>query len=806
MRWFVQSEGRGARRAGRSNPVLGALALGIFGLICFSIGWYSNPGPRVTADPPSKGWSIRVHDPPPPDASPTEEPTDPILVPSPNSTPDTSPSAPPPAVDLSGTIAALKGKRDPAKLNVFVLYGTRPETIKLAPVVRELRARSGEFVTTVIDVGQHTDMIRTLQEHLQLQPDLHLKVMKPGQSLNELSAKVVAQLGELVDSLQPHAVVVQGDTSTAMLGAVLTFNSRLHVVHVEAGLRTGQLQSPFPEELNRRVIGQVCTLCFAPTMLSARYLANEGLSPDRVFVVGNTVIDQLHWSVAHPPGDAVDKVSLKRLDNDERVELSETKDQILARKGHVLLVTAHRRENLGDAMKHMFEAIKGVATGPGSENLKVVFPVHANPKVRDEARAILGGMANVFLVEPVDYPYFVQVLRRVTLVLTDSGGIQEEAVSLGIPTLVARTTTERQEGVIAGVTKLVGTESASITREIGTLMSDSGRYNAMAHASNPFGDGQSSKKIVATMANERDRLRRVPDTRNDFVNVASSSTGLTAAGVDFTNEVGHNAGRKTQLGTVTVVLNAFKRDPRLLERQIELLEAQTMRPASIVVWQNENHVDLSGVLTKHPQVKHVHSKHWNMRFHGRFLLALMIDTEFVAYADDDAMPGKNWLRTATNLVQRENSLVGTECRTFEWPAVMNPSTPYLKVHEFVEPRGEGQPVDFVGHWWVMKSAWSHWIWSMPHPSFYSAEDASISALLQMRGNIGTYCYRKKGRPTDDQPELNLDSVVSDKSITNRAENVASWRDPNAQTIRMQIFRYWLRQGWVPLKQLAQTNK
>lgn len=356
---------------------------------------------------------------------------------------------------------------------VLVVYGTRPEAIKMAPVVAAVRARPGRLKAVVCATAQHREMTDQVQEVFGLVPDLDLDLMRPGQTLNDLAARSLAAIDRALERVGPDWVLVQGDTTTAMTVGLAAFHRRVKVGHVEAGLRTGDLARPFPEEANRCVIDVVASALFAPTERSRRRLLEEGHSPERVFLTGNTGIDALLSVAARTGGVTV---------SDE------------------VLVTVHRRESFGTPIREIFAAVRELAERfPG---LRFVYPVHPNPNVLAPARELLGGVPNVELHQPFDYPELVKRLARARLVLSDSGGIQEEAPSFGKPVLVLRETTERPEGVEAGVARLVGADRARIVQEATTLLTDERAWRAMATAVNPYGDGRAAERIAAILAGE----------------------------------------------------------------------------------------------------------------------------------------------------------------------------------------------------------------------------------------------------------------------------------------------------------------
>lgn len=371
----------------------------------------------------------------------------------------------------------------PAK--ILVIFGTRPEAIKLFTVVEALK-QDPRFEPVVCVSAQHRAMLDQVLEIAGITPDHDLDLMRPNQTLDGLTAALLTELGEVMDKVKPDRVIVQGDTATAMAGALAAYYRKLPVDHVEAGLRSGNIYHPWPEEVNRKIIGGIASLHFAPTTTSEAALLRENVSADRVHVTGNTVIDALHWVLARI---------------EAQPSLAAGLDDLAERfKGkRIIGVTSHRRENFGHGMENIASAIRQIAERPDTA---IIFPVHLNPNVRAVMNERLVGLDNVALIEPLDYPHFARLLSMVEIMLTDSGGVQEEAPALGKPVLVMRETTERPEGVVAGTARLVGTDSSRIVSEIFSLLDDKAAYEAMARAHNPFGDGQSSRRIVDALAQE----------------------------------------------------------------------------------------------------------------------------------------------------------------------------------------------------------------------------------------------------------------------------------------------------------------
>lgn len=372
-----------------------------------------------------------------------------------------------------------------APATILVVFGTRPEAIKLFPVVAALKA-DPRFRVRVCVSGQHRDMLDQVLEIAGIVPDHDLDLMRPDQSLDALTAALLTGLGQVIDAEKPDRVMVQGDTATAMCGALAAYYRKIPVDHVEAGLRSGNIHHPWPEEINRKVIGTIASLHFAPTETAAAALRAENVDAARVHVTGNTVIDALHWvtgRIEAEPQLASDLAELERRFAGKRV----------------IGVTSHRRENFGGGLEAIAEAIRRIAA---RDDLALIFPVHPNPNVRKVMHGGLAGLVNVALVEPLDYPHFARLLGLAEIMLTDSGGVQEEAPALGKPVLVMRETTERPEGVAAGTARLVGTDPDRIVTEIFTLLDDKAAYETMARAHNPFGDGHAARRILEILGNE----------------------------------------------------------------------------------------------------------------------------------------------------------------------------------------------------------------------------------------------------------------------------------------------------------------
>ena len=362
---------------------------------------------------------------------------------------------------------------------IMTVYGTRPEAIKVAPVVSALQA-DDRFHSVVVSTGQHREMLQQVNQRFGIEPNHDLMLMQPGQSLNQIVSRAVAGLDKIIEAETPDVIIAQGDTSTAMGAALAGFHRGVAVVHLEAGLRTGNISSPFPEEANRKIIGQVASLHLAPTQESRENLRRENFRSKDIVVTGNTVIDALlaasNWDVEFDDARLRDACASTR---------------------ELVLVTTHRRENL-DAMKEIGGALQDLATAYPDRIF--ALPLHLNPKVRDAVLPAVEHLPNVIITDPLPYDQFTALMNRATIVLTDSGGVQEEAPSLGKPVLVMRENTERPEAVVAGTVKLVGTDRQRIVAEKRNLLDNEAAYNAMAYAVNPYGDGMAAARTVAAIA------------------------------------------------------------------------------------------------------------------------------------------------------------------------------------------------------------------------------------------------------------------------------------------------------------------
>ncbi len=367
------------------------------------------------------------------------------------------------------------------KTKIFTIFGTRPEAIKMAPVVKALQAHADSFCLRICVTAQHRHMLDQFLNLFSIQPDYDLNLMHPGQDLTDITVNVLTGLRDIFQRDRPDRVLVQGDTTTTFATSLAAFYEKIPVAHIEAGLRTGNVYAPWPEEMNRCLASTIADMHFAPTLLAQENLIRENIPAAQIVVTGNTVIDALLSVV-------------KRIQTNKELENQLAGQFTFLDSGkRLILITGHRRENFGEGFKHICYALSRIAC---RKDVQIVYPVHLNPNVQEPVRGILGSTKNIYLIEPLEYLSFVYLMSKSSIIITDSGGIQEEAPSLGKPVLVMRETTERPEAVTAGTVRLVGTDEGRIVRETEKLLDDPDEYGKMSRAHNPYGDGKASERIV----------------------------------------------------------------------------------------------------------------------------------------------------------------------------------------------------------------------------------------------------------------------------------------------------------------------
>lgn len=375
------------------------------------------------------------------------------------------------------------------KIKVLISFGTRPEGIKMAPVIKEIQKNSDKFDLTLCSTGQHKEMLKQVIDFFELKPDIELSVMTQNQSLSMLSSKIIGSMEEVFENTRPDMVLVQGDTTTAFLTALIAFYQKIKIGHVEAGLRTYNKYSPFPEEINRQMVSKIADLHFAPTKNAYENLEKEGIDKIKIILTGNTIVDAINWGI-----NKIENKSEKQKSEDVRYL-----ENLLDLNKKIILVTMHRRESFGEEIKNVCEALKFISQK--YKNVIIVYPVHLNPNVSGPAGEILGNIENIKLIKPLSYEPFLWLMSKSYFIITDSGGVQEEAPTLKKPVLVIRKFTERAESVELGISKLVGTDTEDIIKNASLLLDSKDEYKKMVAVVNPYGDGKASEKIAEAILN-----------------------------------------------------------------------------------------------------------------------------------------------------------------------------------------------------------------------------------------------------------------------------------------------------------------
>jgi len=708
-----------------------------------------------------------------------------------------------------------------------IVYGTRPELIKMVPLIRRLREQTDLCNLVIVSSGQHKELLLPLEEYFRISPDVDLRLMQVGGELATLASRALTEFTTLWKALKPVMVFVQGDTTTALMAGAAAFHLDVHVLHVEAGLRTGDLSSPFPEEFNRQTLGLVCTLCFAPTEMAATALSRESVHASRVVMTGNTVVDSLQYSLQHPPLTvaAAGGVVLTALDGPQgrnmQLLVAEETQSLLRGGKHVVLLTAHRRENARDGgFAALGQAVAALAKR--HPTVQWLFALHFNPAVREVILPLLSNLDNVWLVSPPAYPEFVQLLCRVTLIVSDSGGLQEEGLALGLPTLITRSNTERMEGVLAGGARLVGNRRHGVEAAVDELLSSKDVYAKMAAAPSPYGNGTAAVQILDSV-----RAWNQGQASTNSASVAAASLIRASHGAEASSPPGAKPGggaaappparkatptpvinhpvtpqhafhyRKNEL---TVVLTGYQRPAALLERQLAALERSTLKPAKVVFFQNGNYVNFSAVLTKWPNVRHIHARTWNTKFHGRFAAALLLDTEYVAIADDTNVPGPKWLEAAVQAANSSDGIIGNSGRNvvvdkfFSNPRMAYQTGRDSRINGHKTP--ELVQVDFVGHWWVCRTYHMRAMWSFQAATLWTAEDIHLSAAAMIVNGAKSYVLDVPNAVY--QPEENVNNMLT--------QDKPSYKVPGTDDERAYAVQYWLEQGWQPLSMLKHAGK
>jgi UDP-N-acetylglucosamine 2-epimerase (non-hydrolysing) len=372
---------------------------------------------------------------------------------------------------------------------ILLIFGTRPEAIKMASIIKELKKNKKFFNFKICITGQHKKMLKQVLEFFEIKPHFNINVMQKNQSLESLTSKILTRTSNIIKKIKPDLVLVHGDTTSTLASSLACYYNKTKVSHIEAGLRTGNIYSPWPEEINRKLTAQISEINFSPTAFAKKNLISEGIDKNKIFITGNTVIDALLFTK--------DKITKSK----SIKKKLEKKFTFLDSKKKLILVTGHRRENFGKDFNNIFKAIKYIALN--NQDINIIYPTHLNPKVLVPAKKILGKISNIFLVEPLDYVSFVYLMNKSYLIISDSGGVQEEAPSLGVPVLVTRKNTERPEAINAGTAKLVGTNTNEIIKNVKQLLKNKVIYKKMTKSHNPYGNGNAAKKIVNYLKKEK---------------------------------------------------------------------------------------------------------------------------------------------------------------------------------------------------------------------------------------------------------------------------------------------------------------
>eukprot|EP01041_Mallomonas_annulata_P004931 gene4931-9832_t len=672
---------------------------------------------------------------------------------------------------------------------VAVIVGTRPDAIKLALLIKNLRRWGNIIKVVVINTGQHREILDPVFKLFNISADMDLGLMSHSQA--GLASFVTAAINTLDNAFKTFSppldlVIVQGDTNTALAGALAAFYQKIPVAHVEAGLRTWDLDAPYPEEMNRRVVDMLSVLCLAPTEVAKQALLRDGVMISNIAVVGNTVID----TVEH-----VLKLNL----TSQEVSLLDSLPLTLPTNtgGHKhkhIIVSTHRRESFGPGIEAITQAVAELADRHRSRTF--LFLVHPNPAVAGPVRRALVDIPNVVLVDPVEYSPFLRILATADLVISDSGGMQEEAAYLGVPCIVLRDKTERSEGVLAGVARLVPPEKALIVEAVNKELSrPRGRFGR----SLVYGDGhavvRSSCRIAAYLRLDTRRCqgdpmkdwmytppvphipRTVPPQDADLLLSQLQSHPLGESSYPYFHPY-------SRPGSITVILTQYRRNTT--EAQLRAVFAQTALSAidAVLVFQNEDHVSLSFLedlrleLPDSPPIQVVQSKHRNFKFHGRFALPLLFDSEYTVIFDDDTIPQSGWIAHAVDSSRTYNAIVGAVGMI-----VAPDSQSFL-----VAPIDFPLEVDYVGHSWVFRTEWTKYLWNEHVPSWECCEDIGFSAAAWLHGRIKTIIPA--------MPYGNY-SVWGDSVRHHHKDGKESFTRSVPAKMRWPVTRFWVERGWVP---------
>lgn len=678
---------------------------------------------------------------------------------------------------------------------VALIIGTRPDLIKMARLVPDLLKWRDILRVVIINTGQHKSILKPLFELFSLEPDIQLDLMDHAKNgLTSFVSAAMSALDTIYRSYSPplDMVIVQGDTGTAMAGALAAFYSKIPIVHIEAGLRTWNNEAPFPEEGNRRAISIMASLHLAPTLTAKKSLIKDGISVENIFVTGNTVIDAANWVMKQ-------NLTTAQLSFLESLPINPNA------RSHVI-VSTHRRENFGSGIQEIVAAVNSLAQlNPA---VTFLFLVHLNPNVDIPLRKALSSKKNIILLDPVDYAPFLRLLRTAALVITDSGGMQEEAAFVDVPCIVLREVTERPEGLKAGVAWLVPIAKAEIIATVSKVLSNifaGGLKPASSSAALIYGDGNACIRSACKIAEflKLDVQSCAGAALQDWIYQPSPPTVPRIVTDKMSHKVLSNL-MKYEIGqdsytyfheyykpnSISVILTQYKRNTT--ESQLKAIFRQTggvlASIDSIYIYQNLNFIDLKFLdkikfKTKDgspvPPIHIIQSKNHNFKFHGRFTLPLLLDTEYTVVFDDDTIPREGWFQHAIEACKAHNAIVGAV------GMVVAPDAQDF----FTGPLEYDLEVDYVGHSWVFRTEWARYLWQEHVPSWECCEDLGLSAAAWLHGRIKTI--------VPALPAAKKELWGDSSKMHHKDGNQSFTRNVPAQ-MRWPVTRYWVDQGWVPV--------
>lgn len=644
---------------------------------------------------------------------------------------------------------------------VISIIGTRPETIKMFPIIKLLR-KNESVENFIVLTGQHKDMVTSLLNTFDIKIDVDLNLMKNNQDLSEMTSRLILRLEQIVKIIKPDWILVQGDTTSAFIAGLVSFYFKVPVGHIEAGLRTFDRYNPFPEEMNRKLLSSLASLHFAPTSIAATHLKSEGINSDNIYITGNTVIDSIKWMAVQPPSENALKLH-RFIFNHNNNNTSK-----------LILITSHRRENLGQPLINICNAIKKISQF--HPNIKFLFPMHLNPKVQNTVTLILKNIPNVYLCKPLDYSSFAYIMKFVYLVLTDSGGIQEESTAFSVPILILRSTTERPEGVNAGIAKLIGTDTLKIFNSVCELLSDEKKYLEMKKDKMPYGDGYAANKIVEILLNGKNnnKYKKINNQLKKIKKLPELFESKSLQQLKMMESFFPDNGDGLKDSGITAVISAYRR-PNTILRIVNALLNQTVLPIEIWILffaspHEKNYTIILDDFLKQKKTSipiRIIKGDVQVSYFGRFQMALLAKTKFIAIFDDDVIPeGKNVFSNMLHTFNIKNGkyrgLYGCKGHAI--------TMQISKTKKFADTYGntfDHEPekiilADVVGGLWFMKREWIKFMFIEDPITTSTSEDMQISALLSKYANIPTFLF-----PIDKKDKT---SFLHSKDFIEIAEN------------------------------------